>query len=116
MGLDDALGAGALESAGLGLALSHGPVPTRRAAGPASAPDQCGLGPANDPTGPPLAAGTTAGAGGRWGLCRGRPGAGVCEAPGGHGLAPALGGRAVSPPRTTAPGQTWSQAPEGDAS
>ena len=89
-GGDDALGACALEPARVGLALSHHPVPASRAAGSPTPQDQDRLGAAGEAAGAPLAAGTSAGRGGRGGLCRRVVGPGGCEASRRHGLAPAL--------------------------
>ncbi len=101
MGRDDALGPSALGAAGVGIALSHHAVPACRAAGPATAQEQCGLGAADDAAGVPLAAGAAAGVGRRWRLCGGLPGPSMCQNPGGHGVAPALSCRAVSSARAS---------------
>jgi hypothetical protein len=56
MGVDEALGAGTLEPAGVGVALAHHTGQAGQARGPATPQDQCGLGAADDTAGAPLAA------------------------------------------------------------
>src|SRR6516165_5780102 len=115
VGVHDALGASALEPAGVGVALFDRPLLAQAKARHTTAYNQCGLGAADDETGASLAARATAGLGRRWWL-RGRiAGAGLCQKSGDHGLAPALGCGAVLPPRTTVHGQTRSQTPQGQA-
>jgi hypothetical protein len=80
VGVDPALAPGALESPGMGIALSHGTVLAYREAPPATAQIQRGVGPENDGATAALAAGALRD----------------------HGLLPALGCRPVSPSRISA--------------
>src|ERR1700752_4722365 len=105
MGVDDAVGPRALEPTGVGPAVSHRVVLARSAVHTPTAQDQCGLGTADDEAGAALAAGAPAGAGGRWGLCRGVASAGLCHTPRDHGVALALGCGPLSSPRASPPGK-----------
>ena len=104
-GRDAALGARAVAAARVGVPGSARAVLAGRAAWPAPAPHQGGLGAAADDAGPPLAAGAPPGAGG--GRRRGRQltGPGVCQESGGHGVARALGGRAGARAGAPLPGK-----------
>ena len=63
VGRDDAVGAGTLELARVGVAVSHGAVLARRAERPAPAQNEYRLGAADDDTSPPVVAGPPVGVG-----------------------------------------------------
>jgi hypothetical protein len=90
-GRDDAVGAGPLESSGVGVACSDGLVVARRTGHTTPPQHQCRWGPADDAASAPVAAGAARGPGRRWGLCRGVAGAGLCQTPRCHVLPLALG-------------------------
>src|SRR5918995_995996 len=114
MGLDDAVGDGALESSGVGVALSDGLVLAGKKGKSTPPQNQCRLGAADDEASAPVAAGATPGPGRRWGLCRGVAGPGLCQKQSRHGLPLALGCGALSPAGTAAPRQAWPQTHQGE--
>ena len=105
VGVDDAVGSGALGQARMGVALSHRAVLAGPEERSPTAPNQRGLGPADDAASAALAPRAATGVGRRWRLCRHVVGAGLCEAPGGHGLAFAVGCGALSPAGARPPGK-----------
>ena len=103
VGVHEALGAGALEPAGVGGALFDSPLLAQAKARHTTAYNQRGLGAAEAEIRASLAARAAAGLGRRWRL-RGRgAGAGLCQKSGAPGLAPAPGGGPVSPPQDRRP-------------
>src|SRR5262249_44620953 len=109
VGLAEAPGAGALESASVGVAVADRPVPAGGPARAAPAQDQRGWGATAEAARAALAARASAGVGRRWRFCGRGAGAGRCQAPGDHGLASALGCRPVSSARAPAPRHAWPQ-------
>src|SRR5262245_34732347 len=96
VGVEEALGPGALEPAGVGVARFDRALLAREAARPTTAQNQRRLGAADDETGPPLATGAPVGVGRRWGLCRRGARVILRQTHGRHGVAVAVGCCAVS--------------------
>jgi hypothetical protein len=114
MGVHDAVGARALELAGMNVTVSHCAELACREAQPTPAQAQHRWDLADDAAGPPLAAGRATGLGRRWRLCRRVADAGMCQKPRAHGVTIALGRRTVSPPSPPAQGPSRSQTDQGE--
>ena len=115
MGEPDALGPGAVEPAGVGLAVSDRLVLAGTPAWAATAQNQRRWGAAADETGTPLAARAPVGVGGRGGFCGRVAGLGLGHTAGGHGLARAVRCGARPSSRVPTSGETWSPTLQGAA-